>query len=191
MPFNLTLILSLIHIHSLSPVLVVMMKSKELKTKIYSHAHSLILYLTVCLSHWCCSLTHCGPLSRCVHLYLTAFLFHWCHSLCVLSQFAALGDGGSTHLGAFNNRALRTRNRSTCDPSSPRTNTCWVYTLLAMENDNQECMLDKLLKLNSKSHSYAYFKVNHLSEGRWWTFVFMGIVFMKIRIVLNWWFNIY
>ena len=29
--------------HSLSPVLIVMMKSKELKTKIYSHAHSLIL----------------------------------------------------------------------------------------------------------------------------------------------------
>ena len=32
-----------IHIHSLSPVLVGMIKSKELKTKIYSHAHSLIL----------------------------------------------------------------------------------------------------------------------------------------------------
>ena len=43
LPFNLTL--SLTHIHSLSPVLVVMMKSKELKTKIYSHAHSLILSL--------------------------------------------------------------------------------------------------------------------------------------------------
>ena len=36
------------HIHSLSRVLVVMMKSKELKTKIYSHAHSLILSHCVC-----------------------------------------------------------------------------------------------------------------------------------------------
>ena len=43
LPFNLTLTLSLIHTHLLSPVLVVMMKSQELKTKIYSHAHSLIL----------------------------------------------------------------------------------------------------------------------------------------------------
>ena len=34
------------HIHSPSRVLVVMMKSKEFKTKIYSHAHSLILHLT-------------------------------------------------------------------------------------------------------------------------------------------------
>ena len=43
------------HIHSLSPVLVVMMKSKELKTKIY-HAHSLILSLwSICSS---ASLTH-------------------------------------------------------------------------------------------------------------------------------------
>ena len=41
------LALSLIHTHSLSPVLVVMMKSKELKTKIYSHAHSLIHSLTL------------------------------------------------------------------------------------------------------------------------------------------------
>ena len=31
------------HIHSLSFVLVAVMKSKELKTKIYPHAHSLIL----------------------------------------------------------------------------------------------------------------------------------------------------
>ena len=41
--------------HSLSPVLGVMMKSIELKTKIYSHAHSLIL------SHW---LSHCLKTSR-------------------------------------------------------------------------------------------------------------------------------
>ena len=34
-----------LHIHSLSPVRVVMMKSKELKTKIYSHADSLTLSL--------------------------------------------------------------------------------------------------------------------------------------------------
>ena len=31
-----------------------MMKSKELETKIYSHAHSLILCHTVCLSHTVC-----------------------------------------------------------------------------------------------------------------------------------------
>ena len=51
LPFNLTLTLSLIHTHLLSPVLVVMMKSKELKTKIYSHAHSLILSTSLCREH--------------------------------------------------------------------------------------------------------------------------------------------
>ena len=45
MILSLPLTLSLIRIHTLSPVLVVMMKSKKLKTKIYSHAHSLILSL--------------------------------------------------------------------------------------------------------------------------------------------------
>ena len=49
LPFNLTLTLSLVRIHSLSHVLVVMMKSKELKTKI-SHAQSLILSLPLFLS---------------------------------------------------------------------------------------------------------------------------------------------
>ena len=40
--------------HSLSPVpvLVVMMKSKELKTKIYSHTDSLILSLSVSATCW-------------------------------------------------------------------------------------------------------------------------------------------
>ena len=41
----LALSLSLIHTHSLSLLLVVMMQSKELKNKIYSHPHSLILSL--------------------------------------------------------------------------------------------------------------------------------------------------
>ena len=39
------------HIHSLSLVLVVMMEAKEFKTKIYSHAHSLILSQSHSLSH--------------------------------------------------------------------------------------------------------------------------------------------
>ena len=42
LPFNLTLTQSYTHIHSLSLVPVVMIQSKELKTKI-SHTHSLIL----------------------------------------------------------------------------------------------------------------------------------------------------
>ena len=42
------------HIHSLSLVLVFMMKAKEFKTKIYSRAHSLILSLSHTLSSALC-----------------------------------------------------------------------------------------------------------------------------------------
>ena len=47
--------------HPSSLVLVVMMKSKEFKTKIYSHAHSLILVLFLSLLLSCC---RCQSLCR-------------------------------------------------------------------------------------------------------------------------------
>ena len=70
LPFSLTLTFSLTHIHSLSPVLVVMMESKELNTKIYSHAHSLVLSL------------HTVSVLRTLSFSLTAILTAVCYCSC-------------------------------------------------------------------------------------------------------------